>query len=291
MNRNSPVPTIDENRMKQLVTVVQKLFKDPEYMNLGKQLFMLLDKVDVSLILYVAEQFNMLNDLDEVKDAERYFFRRLLKAKIQTSPYKGTKYAIEEVLKAFNLKARVVEWFEYGGTPFTFYVAIEECAYERDAPTVIPPEDSTEYKQIMNDTEYRIFMHLVKVFKNARSTFIMDVENAPGIYAGTCTDEVVHFRDLTYADNIEAEGAHEFDCEGGRYLFFARKVPSPDHSEPELAFYSPGFYYLPTKIPDRPRITGWIKQPCIQEGNSCYEIYRSRQKLHGRSVRVEIATT
>lgn len=51
--------------------------------------------------------------------------RNLIKRAIELHRYKGTKYAIKEVLRALNLEGQVKEWFEYGGQPYHFRVEID----------------------------------------------------------------------------------------------------------------------------------------------------------------------
>ncbi|RUM30015.1 MAG: phage tail protein I [Aquifex sp.] len=50
--------------------------------------------------------------------------RNLIKRAIELHRYKGTKYAIKEVLRALGLEGEVKEWFEYGGEPYHFKVYI-----------------------------------------------------------------------------------------------------------------------------------------------------------------------
>ena len=46
--------------------------------------------------------------------------RNLVKNAIELHRYKGTKYAVEGVLKTLNLSGEIREWFEYGGQPYRF---------------------------------------------------------------------------------------------------------------------------------------------------------------------------
>ena len=48
--------------------------------------------------------------------------RRLVKNSIPMHRKKGTKWAVEEILRALGVEAKVSEWFEYGGAPYTFRV-------------------------------------------------------------------------------------------------------------------------------------------------------------------------
>ena len=50
--------------------------------------------------------------------------RNLIKRAIQLHRYKGTPYAIKEVLRALGLEGKVKEWFEYGGQPYHFRVEL-----------------------------------------------------------------------------------------------------------------------------------------------------------------------
>lgn len=50
--------------------------------------------------------------------------RNLIKKAIQLHRFKGTPYAIKEVLKTLGLEGRVKEWFEYGGEPYRFKVEL-----------------------------------------------------------------------------------------------------------------------------------------------------------------------
>lgn len=46
--------------------------------------------------------------------------------------YKGTKYAVETALRSVYSKVTVNEWFEYGGEPFHFNVAINDSTNDRE---------------------------------------------------------------------------------------------------------------------------------------------------------------
>ncbi len=52
--------------------------------------------------------------------------REVIKASLHVHKRKGTIGALKSVLKTFNFEsARIEEWFEYGGNPYTFRVLIE----------------------------------------------------------------------------------------------------------------------------------------------------------------------
>lgn len=50
--------------------------------------------------------------------------RNILKSSVKVHKKMGTKYAVENALKAFYPESKVEEWFEYGGRPYTFRIKI-----------------------------------------------------------------------------------------------------------------------------------------------------------------------
>jgi len=48
--------------------------------------------------------------------------RNLIKKAIELHRYKGTKWAILQVLKALNLSGEIKEWFQYQGEPYRFKI-------------------------------------------------------------------------------------------------------------------------------------------------------------------------
>jgi phage tail P2-like protein len=51
--------------------------------------------------------------------------RQVIKAAIVVHRHKGTPYAVEEAFRAVNIRATVKEWFEYGGDPHKFKLAVD----------------------------------------------------------------------------------------------------------------------------------------------------------------------
>lgn len=51
--------------------------------------------------------------------------RQVIKAAITVHRHKGTPFALEEAFRAINIRATVKEWFEYGGDPHTFKLAVD----------------------------------------------------------------------------------------------------------------------------------------------------------------------
>jgi phage tail P2-like protein len=48
--------------------------------------------------------------------------RQLVKTALKVHRYRGTRYAVEEVLKTYFNDAELKEWFEYDGDPYNFKV-------------------------------------------------------------------------------------------------------------------------------------------------------------------------
>lgn len=51
--------------------------------------------------------------------------RQVIKAAIVVHRHKGTPYAVEEAFRAINIRATVKDWFEYGGDPYKFKLAVD----------------------------------------------------------------------------------------------------------------------------------------------------------------------
>ncbi|ARU23684.1 hypothetical protein RSSE_c3301 [Ralstonia solanacearum] len=84
----------------------------------------LVDTVDASALPLLAEQLHILGEgwqfaLDD--DARR----RLLKRSIELHKYKGTRWALQQVLETLALSGQVSEWFEYGGQPYHFKINVD----------------------------------------------------------------------------------------------------------------------------------------------------------------------
>jgi phage tail P2-like protein len=51
--------------------------------------------------------------------------RKIIKTALLVHKTRGTRFAVEEVVKSYFDDAQVVEWFEYGGDPYTFKVVVK----------------------------------------------------------------------------------------------------------------------------------------------------------------------
>lgn len=77
--------------------------------------------------------------------------REAIRRSISIHRIKGTRGAVEQSLAALGLVVRVVEWFEYGGTPGTFRLDAELTDWG------------------LNETDYASIERVVTAAKNARS--------------------------------------------------------------------------------------------------------------------------
>ncbi|WP_165672268.1 phage tail protein I [Metapseudomonas otitidis] len=94
-------------------------------LDINAMLVYLIDVVPDQVLPHLAEQFH-------VAGLEGWRFTRtpqerrtLIKHAVELHRFKGTPWAIEQVLVTLNLSGRVTEWFEYGGTPYHFRVEVE----------------------------------------------------------------------------------------------------------------------------------------------------------------------
>ena len=99
--------------------VIAELAARVSHIDLSPVLVYLIDSVDASVLPYLAEQFNVLDEGWQVArpDDEK---RRLLHKAIDLHRHKGTKWAVENALDVLGLRCSVQEWFEYGGAPYFF---------------------------------------------------------------------------------------------------------------------------------------------------------------------------
>ena len=77
--------------------------------------------------------------------------RQTLKDSFRVHKHLGTKYAVQTAISAIYPDTKVTEWFEYGGTPFTFRLTIDATNVETT---------STKHQKVLA---------LVDYYKNKRS--------------------------------------------------------------------------------------------------------------------------
>ncbi len=140
-------PLAKDQNMLALATIAARL----SHPDLSALLVYDLDKTAPQMLPYLAEQWNMLG----IKgwqfcesDAQK---RALLKRAYELNRYKGTPWAIEEVLRVFSHGGTLQEWFEYDGEPFHFKVDVEL------------------YQQGLNLAAQQAVADLIEAYKNKRS--------------------------------------------------------------------------------------------------------------------------
>lgn len=132
-------------------------------------LIYLIDNVAASALPHLAEQFNVTGYegwLQATNEAER---RALIKSAIAKHYYKGTPYAIKQVIADLGLQAKVSEWFDYAGDPYHFMVEVTTNGVEVD------------------EAKGQIIEKLIAEYKNVRSvldllTFIVGVTSPVPVY-------------------------------------------------------------------------------------------------------------
>ncbi len=104
--------------------VFDELFSRFQNLDTDVLLVYLIDKVDESALVHLAEQFHIMGNegwLQTKTEAEK---REIIKKAIQLHKYKGTKYALVKVLSSLNINGEIQEWFEYEGEPYHFKIDI-----------------------------------------------------------------------------------------------------------------------------------------------------------------------
>ena len=104
--------------------VFDELFSRFQNLDTDASLVYLIDKVDESALVHLAEQFHIMGNegwLQTKTEAEK---RELIKKAIELHRYKGTKYALVKVLSSLNINGEIQEWFEYEGEPYHFKLNI-----------------------------------------------------------------------------------------------------------------------------------------------------------------------
>lgn len=104
--------------------VFDELFSRFQDLDTDALLVYLIDSVDESALVHLADQFHIMGNegwLQAKTEAEK---REIIKKAVELHRYKGTKYALIKVLNSLNINGDVEEWFEYGGDPYHFKIDI-----------------------------------------------------------------------------------------------------------------------------------------------------------------------
>jgi len=111
----------DEN-IKALIESIEPEFEKVKNEIINVLIYPRIDELNEEVLDLLAYQFHI-EGYDLATSIEEK--RNLIKKSIELHKYKGTKYAIEQVLKALGLEGQIKEWFEYGGKPYYFKIEID----------------------------------------------------------------------------------------------------------------------------------------------------------------------
>lgn len=159
--------------------------------DLSPLLVYLVDTVNASALPTLADQFHILGEGWQFArdDVER---RRLIKRSIELHRYKGTRWAIEQVLETLSLSGQISEWFEHGGEPYTFKINVDLATRGIDEAT------------------FDALVALINEYKNVRSHLelltlsLTNVSQVPAIAATTLCGELatVYPHELTELNQV-----------------------------------------------------------------------------------------
>lgn len=145
------------------------LHEEFDNLDLTPMLVYLIDIVPARVLPHLADQFHVMG-LEGWRYARNDQERRaLIKRASELHQFKGTPWAVEQVLQTLNLQGKVTEWFEYGGLPYHFRVDITLTARGLDGEN------------------FNALVDLINEYKNKRSRLqaltVTLVTEAPGFIA------------------------------------------------------------------------------------------------------------
>lgn len=144
-----PPPLAGDERFRALGRIAARISD----IDLSPLLVYLVDTVNATALPHLAEQLHLLGEGWQFArdDDER---RRLLKRAVELHRYKGTRWAIQQVLETLALSGQISEWFEYGGQPYHFRInvdlatrGIDEATFDALVALI------TEYKNVRSYLE------------------------------------------------------------------------------------------------------------------------------------------
>ena len=143
-----PPNLLADQNIKALVEAIEPEFEKVKQEIVNVLIYPRIDELNEEVLDLLAWQFHIEGYELATNITEK---RNLIKKAIELHRYKGTKYAIEEVLRVLNLEGKISEWFEYNGTPYHFRVDID-----------------LKYQGLQPDT-YNKLLNLIEEYKNLRS--------------------------------------------------------------------------------------------------------------------------
>lgn len=182
-----PPPLAGDERFRALGQLAARISD----IDLSPLLVYLVDTVNASALPNLAEQFHILGEGWQFArdDDER---RRLLKRAIELHRYKGTRWAIEQVLETLDLSGQISEWFEYGGDPYYFKINVDLSSRGIDEAT------------------FDALVALINEYKNVRSHLerltlsLTNISQVPAIAAASVCGELatVYPHELTELNQV-----------------------------------------------------------------------------------------
>ena len=207
---------VDKN-IKALVEAVEPEFEKIKSEIVNVLIYPRIDELDEEVLDLLAWQFHI-EGYDLATDITEK--RNLIKKAIELHRYKGTRYAIEEVLKILGLEGQIKEWYETNGElpPYTFSIITEK------------EPDSIER-----------LIKLVNEYKNVRSQlYTLSQIN------GNC--KLALRGDISNWDNALIDDIEGVEIEGVKVCFteasdLSLKFPAPKTSQNTYSTYGNTAYY------------------------------------------------
>lgn len=139
---------INDINLKIFDEICEEQFKN---IDLECILISIIDNVPSDALPHLAEQYHVTGNEGWIQSKNDTDKRSLIKNAIKMHRHKGTKYSIERVFQTLSLDGEVIEWFEYGGNPYYFKVAVDI------------------FNQIISQDTEQNLRDLINEYKNERS--------------------------------------------------------------------------------------------------------------------------
>lgn len=183
-------PLASDERFTRLANLAAERFAQ---LDLTVLLIDLVDLVDASALPSLAEQFH-------VQGLEGWLFaqderqkRKLIKQAIELHRYRGTPWAVRQVLRILELEGDISEWFEYGGKPYFFRM------------------DVTIKARDLGEDEFNALVTMIHEYKNVRSKlemltlWLVNQSQIPVIASTVLSGEITTVLPVLH-DSIEQSG-------------------------------------------------------------------------------------
>lgn len=132
---------------------------DALHVDRRKLLVYLIDRVESSALIHLAEQFHILGNEGwnfATTDTAR---RSVVKGAILSHRTRGTPVSVERAILMLGYTAEISEWFAYGGDPYRFRVSVDVSAGISSVTTGILWEIICQYKSARSYLD-RLIMNL-----------------------------------------------------------------------------------------------------------------------------------